>query len=200
MLNKISNLVVNVLINKKSIEEKERPIYLYGAMLLLSTLAGLLSIIVISLIFFDFVTVLFFLIFFIPLRVHAGGYHCKKYSSCFIVSNILFIAVVLLAKISYNSYFFSVYGAVLVSGVTLIMVIWLAPVTNANNRLSLKKKKDNRKKSIFYATIYFSIILISKCLKIEQLDYFICVAAFSELTIVILMVIEKLIERRIKHV
>ena len=200
MLNKISNIIVNVLINKKSIEEKDRPIYLYGTMLLLSTLAGLLSIIIISLIFFDFFTVLVFFIFFIPLRVHAGGYHCKKYSSCFIVSNILFIAVVLLAKISYINYFFSVYGAILISGVTLFMVVLLAPVTNANNRLSPKKKKSNRKKSIIYATIYFSIILIFKWFDFEQLDYIICVAAFSELIIVILMVIEKLIERRIKDV
>ena len=150
MLNKISNLIVNVLINKKSIEEKDRPIYLYGAMLLLSTLAGILSIIIISLVFFDFITVLVFFIFFIPLRVHAGGYHCKKYSSCFIVSN-------------------------------------------ANNRLSPKKKKANRKKSILYATIYFSLILIFKWFDFGQLDYFICVAAFSELIIVILMVIEKII-------
>ncbi len=200
MLNKISNLIVNVLINKKSIEEKDRPIYLYGTMLLLSTLAGILSIIIISLIFFDFITVLVFFIFFIPLRVHAGGYHCKNYSSCFIVSNILFIAVVLLAKISYNSYFFSVYGAILISGVTLFMVVLLAPVTNANNRLSPKKKKANRKKSILYATVYFLILLIFNWFNFEHLDYFISVAAFSELTIVILMVIEKLIERRIKYV
>ena len=108
--------------------------------------------------------------------------------------------MVLLAKISYINYFFNVYGAILISGVTLFMVVLLAPVTNANNRLSPKKKKANRKKSILYATIYFSLILIFKWFDFGQLDYFICVAAFSELIIVILMVIEKLIERRIKNV
>lgn len=199
MLQKLSNIIVEFLINRKNIEEKDKEIYLYGAMLFLSTLAGILSIILISILFFDLATVLIFFVFFTPLRVHSGGYHCKKYMTCFIVSNIIFVLIVLFSKFVFN-YFSFICSLISIGSslVTLIIVILLSPVINANNALSPGKKEKNRKKSITYATISFFIILILSLVNINRLDYYICVASFSELSIAILMIMEKIIERRNK--
>ena len=200
MLNKISSKIVKILIEKKVIEESNKAIYFYGTMLFLSTLGGLLSIFAISLFFFDLTTVLVFFMFFIPLRVHAGGYHCKNFFSCFVVSNLLFIIVVSLAKMFLNYAIIGIYGAILLSVLTLLSVVAFAPVTNANNPISPKKKRNNRKKSIFYAALYLIIILIFSEFKYEHLDYYIWVASISELSIVFLMIIEIISERSTKNV
>ena len=51
-------------------------------------------VLLISIIFFDIYYAIVFFIFFMPLRTFTGGYHCKTYRNCFIISNIYFIVTV----------------------------------------------------------------------------------------------------------
>ena len=195
MLYKVSNLLVNMLVGKNSLKTEKQEVYMYGTMLFVSTFVGLLSLFFVSIIFFDLVTFLVFLSFFVPLRLYAGGYHCKNYSTCFVVSNILFVLVVLSAKVIYSiSWITTVF-----SSITFIMVILFSPVTNNANPLSERRKQINRKKSIYIVTAQFAIINIPIFLQLKSIGYYIGLATCSELSIAILMMIEIIIERRRKN-
>ena len=184
-----------MLVGKNSLKTEKQEVYMYGTMLFVSTFVGLLSLFFVSIIFFDLVTFLVFLSFFVPLRLYAGGYHCKNYSTCFVVSNILFVLVVLSAKVIYSiSWITTVF-----SSITFIMVILFSPVTNNANPLSGRRKQINRKKSIYIVTAQFAIINIPIFLQLKSIGYYIGLATCSELSIAILMMIEIIIERRRKN-
>jgi len=195
MLNKVSNMMVQILIDKKIVDEDKREVYLYGAMLFLSSVLGILSILLLSIILFDFITFLVFIVFFIPLRIHAGGYHCKTYSCCFIVSNILFLLIGFSAKYTYSFVLFQIIASI----ITLFTVIAYSPVTNKYNPLSARRILINRKKSIYIMIFQCLVIFLLLSLRSEYIDFYTCIASYSGFTIAILMFIELIKERRPKN-
>lgn len=189
-------MLVKLLINKQIIDKERQEIYLYGAMLFLSTTAGILSIFVLSIVFFDLFTFLVFFIFFVPLRLYAGGYHCNNYYSCFIVSNIIFLLIALLAKTTHSLVLFPTLSSI----VTLVTVIVLSPVTNKFNILSTRRRNINRKNSLYIIMIQFIVINVLNIIHLYNISYYTCIASYSGLSIAFLMIIELLKERICKNV
>ena len=145
MLESFADGIVKSLIEKNAISAKEKEVYLYGIMLWITTIIGVFSIIIISSAFFKWYWGVLFLIFYTPLRVSAGGYHCNSSFSCFIVTNIIFLVnafgIWSLSKLT-------VYVALVLICCILIIsnlyIILNAPVTTEGNRLSLKRIHKNR--------------------------------------------------------
>lgn len=97
MLHKISAKLAKKLSNGLC-EEKEA-VYTYGVEIILSTLIGIDSIMLISWLLNEFQSGMIFLALFAPLRVFTGGYHAKTYSGCFIISNISYLLILFLKNI-----------------------------------------------------------------------------------------------------
>ena len=80
------------------VSEKEK-IYIYGFELLYSLLFSVGTMFVWSLLLGCTAQVSLFLLYFIPIRMAAGGYHAKTYGSCFFWSNVVTLASVMTAKL-----------------------------------------------------------------------------------------------------
>lgn len=87
------NTFVNYLLNEKIIDDREVRIVKYGIKSILLNASNIVSILLISFFNGNFIKGLLFLIFFIPIRVLIGGYHCKSAGSCFVCFNLFYLLV-----------------------------------------------------------------------------------------------------------
>lgn len=94
---------------------------------------------------------------FIPLRSFAGWYHCEKAESCFILSILVYLTVMLSYKYLYGIAEHWIYAICLAD---LIAVFILSPVLSPNKPLSEKVKNKHRRISILIATLYIAAALV----------------------------------------
>ena len=73
-----------ILIKNKMLNIKNREIYVYSIEVILLNLTLLLSLLGISIVGKGLLFFIGFLLFFIPIRTFAGGYHAKHSETCFI--------------------------------------------------------------------------------------------------------------------
>lgn len=143
MLNRISSELASVLLKKVDKTQYDREVYVYGLELIISTLAGVLSILVVSIMLSDIMAGLVFLLSFVPLRLFAGGYHASTYWKCFLISNVTYIVLIIINNFIWKAIGIGVW-------VTLFVVISLyiaqnAPRVNVHQNINLnKRKKSNR--------------------------------------------------------
>lgn len=139
MLNRISSELASVLLKKVDKTQYDREVYVYGLELIISTLAGVLSILVVSIMLSDIMAGLVFLLSFVPLRLFAGGYHASTYWKCFLISNVTYIVLIIINNFIWKAIGIGVW-------VTLFVVISLyiaqnAPRVNVYQNINLNKRK-----------------------------------------------------------
>lgn len=135
--------IVEHLIKHSAISEDRKPVYVYGAELTLSTLAGCLSILLISLILQNLLSGLLFLAIFISLRLFGGGYHAETYATCFLISNCIYLLSMGLAYILER-----MECSVLTIGLLLaamLITYVLSPIRNSRHPLSERAYQRNNK-------------------------------------------------------
>lgn len=91
MLHYISQGIVGWQIRNGYLEQKERSIYEYAYELLLNQVINVLVAVLIAMAYGDYITVILFLVCYIPLRSYAGGYHADTNWGCTIVSAVMLI-------------------------------------------------------------------------------------------------------------
>jgi len=96
MLEKLSTKSASILLRRSFVQKFDNSVYVYGFSLLYSTVLITASILLLSSLLNQFTYGFLFLACFIPSRICVGGYHCKTYGCCFIVSNLCFIITYLL--------------------------------------------------------------------------------------------------------
>lgn len=199
MFQKIAEKFTSFLIYKGVADQGEKDVFEYGIVLSLTTLAGMLSVLVVS-ILFKWYWGFLFLIVYTPLRVYCGGHHCKTYISCFIVTNIVFLLNAVSIRLFCSLPFaWSIATANIMIFLSYAFIIWRAPVSNAENPLSSKKRAANRRKSIMIATVETCIALILMPYSSSYLFFKECyfIIASSETTVLVLMILQKIKERSI---
>lgn len=137
-----------------NIEEKE--IYEYGIEIILSSLVGILLIILLGICFFNIRITLLFLLIFIPIRSYCGGYHAETYLKCNIGMLVVFICTMLIAtnvKITFNA-------VAIILIVINIHISILSPVVNKSKPLTTSEKTNNKKRSMILSLL-LSFIAIS---------------------------------------
>lgn len=157
MFDKISNFITDTLIEGKVIKSEERNLYLYCFGTIIEMSANLLATLMIGALLHRFVETLIFMLVFIPLRSFAGGYHCEKAESCFILSIFVYLTVMLSYKYLYG---ISAYWILAICLANFIAVLIISPVVSPNKPLSAKEKNKNRCISIFITAFYIAAILI----------------------------------------
>lgn len=156
----ISNRIVEGEIDKGRILLSEKEIYRYGYILFINLIINILSAILIGVILSEFVSVIVFLLSYIPLRTYAGGFHSVSNTRCFLISNMLIIIMCILVKCK----FIVQYGFILVLvGLFLsgIIIIKNAPIQCSNKPLSICEIDKYRNCSILCWGLEF---VISLCL------------------------------------
>lgn len=149
------------------IPECRKKIYIYGFELLLSSTIGILCLMVISAIAGKPLIWVPYLFGFIPLRITGGGYHAKTHFMC-ILSFSLVYSIFLLYICFFDTLLITY---VVLSSITLIVSLAVAPVEAINKHLSIQKRKNNRKRCLTYASINVLITLWIMATGIKRNQY-----------------------------
>ena len=141
-MKKIAKKLADYVIQKGTIEEEEREIYEYGFSIATEMLLCILVCFSISMTLHTFVEGLLFFAIFIPLRSYAGGLHLSNYWSCFSLSCLTFLSIMLLGK--YLD--FSIYILLTVFFLSEMVVYSLYPVENMNRTVDVEEDKHFKKR------------------------------------------------------
>jgi len=163
LFDKISSFITETLIEGKVIKSEERNMYIYCFGTIIEMSANLLATLMFGALLQRFIETLIFMLVFIPIRSFAGGYHCENAESCFILSILVFLTVMLSYKYMYGV---SVYWICAICLTDLIAIFILSPVISPNKPLSVKEKNKNRRISIFLAAFYITAIFVMLYCKI----------------------------------
>lgn len=140
MLEKISSVSTDFFLNNKIIPLRKKNIIKYGFMITYSTLFCFISILAVGKIFNRFIQALIFLIFFIVLRIFAGGYHAKTYAGCFCVTNIAYLIECLIAEALIRQTYLQ-----WIIFVICTVSLWIkAPAKNPYRKLDFKKTDKSK--------------------------------------------------------
>lgn len=155
MLRAIAERCTQVLIDHRTISSEMRNIYIYGFELFWSTTFCIISILALGAIFGYLSMAVMFLLFFIPVRFPAGGYHAKSYGRCFILTNSVAIACVAVSRLLW-----SIENAEWIMWILLLLslvYIWInSPVQLEGHPLRPERISKNR----IYAHVLLGIELV----------------------------------------
>lgn len=128
----------------------------FGLELLFTSLLGTACMLVVSLAFGKPWAWLLFLVGFAPQRTAAGGYHAHSHAACILLSTLIFsVSLMISCYLDWPAYLYPV-----VSLISLLAVLCLAPVEAANKKLSKRAVRRNRIASIIVAAIYTGLACI----------------------------------------
>ena len=128
------------------IEEVSVPVLHYGYTVMTETFLGLLGAVLAGFIFGDILTVVLFLLLFIPLRIFSGVYHARDGLTCFFLTSGASVIVCMLVAICVNLGQ-AVSAVVIWTGIFLHLVLMLlfAPVADTNRLFEGGEEKAFRK-------------------------------------------------------
>lgn len=174
------------------ISEEEKPIYIYGFELSISTLSSLASILLFSLIIGHISYALFFLLFFFTMRLFCGGYHASTYARCFIITNSIFLSTVALTEIVIKLNLITLMP--ILFGVSAVIVFIFSPIKNENHPCSEKTFLKNRKISRFLSCSYLLLYMIM--FFFLNSEHILVNSAWSFIWVSVMIIIEKISQRK----
>lgn len=158
MKNLISTLLVQMLVETKTISEEEIKLYMYGIEQGITYIMNWSITIMVGILFGNLIPTLGFMAMYIPLRSFAGGFHAITKRRCFHYSNILVLCCEII-------FYFWEYIPVWMVGITFLfgnlIIISLSPIQSKNKPLAEYEITQ-------YKSTVFKIMIIG----------YICIASF----------------------
>ena len=192
MLHKISKAMAKKLAMSSEPEKEE--IYVYGLELIITTFLGLASIVLVSGVLSEWSSAWIFTGIFVPLRLCTGGYHADTYGKCFVISNLSYLSLLIIKKLTEGRV------PMLVWFMLLAIACWYigknAPVLHRNQMINEQKQKRNRKTA---RVLLIVDVAVSLGLVIYQSQYVVMVALSIYLVAVFMMAADKKVVFRKKR-
>lgn len=183
-MEKIAGMIADFLTEKNDMTSEEREICRYGYEIVLSSIAGYLLVIGIAAVTGSLMECLVYLVVFVTMRLHCGGYHANTYQRCFLSMGCVFAVYLLILNWVQQIGIPVMAGMLLVSAAAVLL--W-APVENKNKPLSKAEKKRERIISILlcfgYGTVEIASIVITGEVK--------CMITVTLFAVTVLIAIEK---------
>lgn len=110
-------------------------------------------------------------LFFCPIRLFSGGYHCKTYWGCFFFSLVALSIPILIGK----HYFLSNHVLIILLLISFLLIWIFSPVDNVNKRIKSKQRRSKLKTISILITFILSLFcwaLPSEFLTIAVLSIF----------------------------
>lgn len=154
-MDKISTFLADYCIRHAQVPREKREIYIYGFKLIFADIINFGIIILFGLYTAKLKESIIFLITLCGLRQYSGGFHAKTFLICRISMIITYVAVTVTTIFveSRKEVFFIV---LILNIISTIFISILAPIENANKKLSIYQKSENKIKSII-ASAGFSL-------------------------------------------
>ena len=151
----LAERLVDYVINKGMVEEKERELYKYGFLIGMEILLFFLFCSILTIYMKMFIEGIMFFVVFSPLRAYAGGLHLKKYRHCFLCSCFIYFIVLVFIKYfhapSYASFVFILFME--------FTVYVLYPVENKNRVVDRDEDRYFRGKLLKFLIFHFWVAL-----------------------------------------
>ena len=154
----ISSGIADMLRTQGIIQEDDIDKCKYVIDIFISSFLEIISILVIAAILGNFIETVFLFVFFIPLRIYAGGYHADTKLKCYFISLVMYGFSYTLANITPSEIFvlINVIGTLF----SLIIVLIKAPIIHINKNVNDIERRNYRKISIEICLIETTIILL----------------------------------------
>ncbi|MCI9086803.1 MAG: accessory gene regulator B family protein [Clostridia bacterium] len=183
-MKKLSNSLSGALVQNNIISADREKQCQYGLELMMSSVAEILFVILLSAFLGNFVQTLIFFMGFIPLRIYAGGYHADTRLRCFLILLIIYaIFTVLLYLLPLEIYQYIVYGATVF---TIIIVSAMAPLVHSRKNMNDKEIKAFRK--IALDICFFEAALVILGSMIFKNNIYILSFVFGQISVTVSMV------------
>lgn len=161
MFQQMSDKIASKMVNEKIIDPKMENVYSYGLELLLSTVTGVLTLTIISILGSEPFLWLPYLAGFIPIRLTGGGYHAHSHRNCILAFATIYLITFNVCRSIPNHIW--IVGSI----VNLIIIIMFSPVEANNKPLKEKQRKFKRAESLFLGVINLAIIILITLLQLE---------------------------------
>ena len=194
MLNRFANYLTDMMYKYFTTAHSSRPVYVYGFELLLSTGCSVASIMALSAVFSLVHYALLFLGVFMSLRLFNGGFHAKTYGKCFLVTNAVYLIVLLTSLFVQNIAQISMTGYLLITVSAATVIYVLSPIKHVNHPLSERQYRHNQK----IGRILVVVIAVANCILFFYPLPFInpVLISFTLMAVAIMMIIPQFTERR----
>ncbi len=157
MIRKISNKILNYLINSKVISDTEdnREFYRYGIEITISSLLNVILILGIGIVTNSMIESIIFLVCFILLRQFTGGFHADTYFKCNLSFCIVFSIVLVLYYTT--AQYLSTYISILITFVCVSIILAKCPIEHINKPIPNNRKIIHKILAALLGTVYGAI-------------------------------------------
>lgn len=183
---KICKNTISYLINTNNISKQDEDLYIYALKILLRSIANLITVIAIGLLFNMLKESIFLFTSFFVLRKFTGGLHAESYIICFCSSTILFVLGLLIVK---HAGYIPCMILALISWISTILIILISPIEHPNKKLNSKETVVYKKISIIIACSFDLLSLFCAIINRISVSYSLLVGEFL---VTILMVCGKI--------
>lgn len=157
LIRKISEKILNYLINSKVISDTEdnREYYQYGIEITISSLLNIILILCIGIITHSLFESIIFLVCFILLRQFTGGFHADTYFKCNLSFCIVFSIVLVLYYTT--AQYLSTYISILITFVCISIILTKCPIEHINKPIPSNRKILHKILAALLGTVYGAI-------------------------------------------
>lgn len=184
--------LVNQMEMKKMIEKSDRDYYEYVLIMMIERIIAIGSLLIISVIFKQFLPTVAFLTFFLSLRKRTGGYHADKFWQCYLLTIITYIAIIQMAPVLSQKKV--IMYAILLFAVLVIEVI--GTVNHPNIDMNKDELQENKKSARLLVLMETAIIVLLITLGISQL--YVSYMSIAIILCSFLMCLAKIMKQEVK--
>lgn len=154
----ISSGIADMLGTQGIIQEDDIDKCKYGIDIFISSFLEISSILLIAIVLGNFIETALLFVFFIPLRVYAGGYHADTKLKCYLISLVMYGAFYVISNVIPNEMYslINIFGTIC----SLVVVLIKAPIIHINKTINDIERKNYRKISIEVCLLETTIILL----------------------------------------
>lgn len=175
MIDKLVTKIIDFQVQTGILEDSDISVYRYGYTLMFELFMNICISVFLGVVLGCIGEVIFFLCIFIPLRSFCGGYHAKKAWQCMLLSNVAVIGAVYVARVLVEQEI-PMPVWILVEFVSVLVVVFLAPVDSQSKRLKNNEKVIYKRCAIFVVCIECFIACIFMLVSKESLFFLIVMA------------------------
>jgi len=159
MSEKLASKLVNLAIGYGVVKEDDEELYLYSYQITIEFVFSWASILILSVFLHTFLGTLFFMAFYIPLRLYAGGYHAKSFSGCYFLSIATYLVFCFIEP--YVSAYLPIYALIGIVLCLSAVIAYLAPIEDPNKPMELAdmKRCEKRARVILFLQVVVIIIM-----------------------------------------
>jgi len=165
MVEKMVMKLVTQMEERKIIEKSSRDYYEYVLITLAEHIIAVGTMLIIGMLFNQFIATIIFLVFFLSLRKRTGGYHADKFWQCYLVTVIIYISIIQAATVLSETPI-AVY--VMLSLAVLVIGV-IGTVNHPNMDMDKDELQEAKKAARLCVLMEASVIVALIALKINEL-------------------------------